>query len=133
MESINTQFNISHSIINNIMFEFGPGKDKKSSKLSRHASKILYSKVLQELIQEYVWNTTDPFWLDDVSRYVKVKWGVEIQKHQWECFWEIRWGFLIKRVKTSLPIWALISKILLNDYLESDLFIIFKKDEYWLT
>ena len=68
------------------MFEFGPGKDKKSSNLSRHASKVLYSKVLQELIQEYVWNTTGPFWLDNVSRYVKVKWGVEIQKHQLRMF-----------------------------------------------
>ena len=86
MEFINTQFNISHSTINNIMFEVGPRKDKKSLKLSKITSKILYSKVLQELIQEYVWNTTGPFWLDDVSRYVKVKRGLEIQKHQLRIF-----------------------------------------------
>ena len=96
-ESINTQYNVSRSTINNIMDEFGSGKDRRNSKLSKHASKLLHSKAIQELIREYVWNTTGSYWLGDVLKYIKVKWGIEAQKHQLRNFMKDRMRLSYKK------------------------------------
>ena len=41
-----------------------------SLKLSKHASKLMQSKIIQNYVQKYVENNTDPFWVDDLVKYI---------------------------------------------------------------
>ena len=81
-ESICEEYKVSESTLKNIIQEFSSGESCKHTKLEKHASKIIQSKHIQGYIKEYIENNTDPFWLDDVIKYIKQKWDVVVQKHQ---------------------------------------------------
>ena len=86
IDSLANEFKTWTSTLKNILREFKPWINDKELKLSKHASKVMQSKIIQNYVHEYVENNTDPFWVDDLAKYIWQKWGVKVQKHQLRSF-----------------------------------------------
>ena len=71
--SICEEYKVSESTLKNIIQEFSSWKSCKHTKLEKQSSKIMQSKHIHSYIKEYIENNIDPFWLDDVIKYIKQK------------------------------------------------------------
>ena len=76
------RFKLSYSTIQNIIKEFGNKNYKGKKDLNKYASKLLQSKTIQKRVKEYVTSETNPFWIEDIIRYVANVQGIQLQYHQ---------------------------------------------------
>ena len=81
-ECIMKRFKLSYSTIQNIIKDFGNKNYKGKKDLNKYASKLLQSKTIQKRVKEYVTSETNPFWIEDIIRYVANVQGIQLQYHQ---------------------------------------------------
>ena len=97
IDSLANEFKTWTSTLKNILREFKPWINDKELKLSKHASKVMQSKIIQNYVHEYVESNTDPFWVDDLAKYIWQKWGVKVQKHQLISFIKMQMNLTYKK------------------------------------
>ena len=63
-------FNLSYLIIRGIIKEYKNENYTRRNKQSRHASKLLQSKMIQNRINKYVSSATNTYWIDNIIKQV---------------------------------------------------------------
>ena len=76
------KFKLSYSTVYNITKEFSNKNYIGMRSLSKHASKLLQSKTIQRSINTYLADTTRPYWIEELIKYVAKVHGVHLQYHQ---------------------------------------------------
>ena len=76
------KFKLSYSTVYNITKEFSNKNYIGMRSLSKHANNLLQSKMIQRSINTYLADTTRPYWIEDLIKYVAKVHGVHLQYHQ---------------------------------------------------
>ena len=76
------RFKLSYSTIRSIIKEFSSENYNGRRSLNKHATKIFQSKVVHDLIKEYVFNITYPYWIKDIIKQVAKMQRIQLQYHQ---------------------------------------------------
>ena len=96
-ERMKEKYNLSLSTLKNIKREFDCNSPSSKLQLSKRSSKVMQSSIIQKQVKEYIENTTSPFWVDDVIKFIKQKTGVIIQKYKLRNFIKTIWGLTYKK------------------------------------
>ena len=110
-ESICGKYNLSFSTLKNIKREFEFKSPSSKHQLSKRSSKVMQSSIIQQQVKDYIEGITNPFWVDDVIKFIKQKTGVVVQKHQLRSFMKSNLGLTYKKA-ASRPThldWKLVS------------------------
>ena len=57
----------------------------------------MQSTIIQKYVLRYIEKMLSPFWVDDVSKYLKIKLGINVQQHQLRDFIKESFGLAYKK------------------------------------